>query len=251
MLDRSNLRRLLLLAAALGPAAGRRAAAARQRLTLATGAVPPLVSAPPQVGFLDALAAEVFGRLGIDVTLVSMPLERELINADAGIEDGVMMRAPGFEKDYPNLLRVPETVLDFHLVAYTARPDVQVRDWNDLARYSVAYITGWKAVEARLKAVSEVTAVRNVDQLLTLLANGRADVVVLGRWQGFVQKAREAGLPLRALDPPLAQIPMYSWLHRRHAALVQPLSQALAQVKRDGTWQRLYDQILLPLERPR
>jgi ABC-type amino acid transport substrate-binding protein len=44
---------------------------------------------------------------------------------------------------------------------------------------------------------------------------------------------------------------MFVYLHRRHAHLVEPVASALAGMRRDGTWQRLYDQILLPLESAR
>jgi len=224
------------------------ALAARQRLVLATGAVPPLTSAPGQIGFLDALATEVFGRIGIDVTLQPTPMERGLINANAGIEDGEIYRAPGFEKDYPNLVQVPEKVMDFELVAYTNRADLRVRNWDDLAPFSVGHITGWTAVERNLGAVRQVTTVRDSGQLIPMLASGRVDVVVLGRSEIFLRRARDAGLVLRAIEPPLARLPMFTYLHRRHEALVLPLAAALAEVKRDGTWQRLYDQTLKPRE---
>ena len=132
-------------------------------------------------------------------------------------------------------------------VAYAARADVQVRDWADLARYSVAYVTGWKLFERRVTAAREVTTVRALDQLFPLLAAGRADVVLLDRWQG-IWLAREAGLSLRALEPYLARADMFMYLHRRHEALVAPLAAAVAAARRDGTWQRIYDQTLKPLE---
>jgi polar amino acid transport system substrate-binding protein len=128
MRNRCVGRRAALLGMTMGLIAPRLALAVRPSLTLATGALPPLTSAPGQSGFLDALAQEVFGRIGFDATVVRLPVERALINADAGIEDGDMFRAPGFEKDYPNLVQIPEKVLDFEFVAYATQADVQVRE---------------------------------------------------------------------------------------------------------------------------
>jgi polar amino acid transport system substrate-binding protein len=242
-----NERRSAVIGAGLAVISPSLALAARPTLTLATGALPPLTSAPGHVGFLDALAQEIFNRVGTDATVVRLPVERALINANAGIEDGDMFRAAGFEKDYPNLVQVPEKVLDFDFVAYATRADVQVREWNDLARYSVGYVTGWKLYERNARIARDITTVRALDQLFQLLAAGRADVVLLDRWQGL-WLAREAGLAVRPLDPPLARAEMFIYLHRRHAALVRPLAGALAAVKSDGTWQRLFDRILKPLE---
>lgn len=88
---------------------------------------------------------------------------------------------------------------------------------------------------------------RALPQLLPLLAGGRVDVVLADRWQ-TAWLAREAGLALRTLEPPLARAPMFAYLHRRHAALVGPAAAALAALKRDGTWQGLVDRTLRPLE---
>lgn len=250
MREESNRRRITLLGIGLSAIAPSLALAARPPLTLATGALPPLTSAPGHDGFLDALAREVFGRIGFDASVVRLPVERALMNANAGIEDGDMFRASGFEREYPNLLPIPEKLLDFDFVAYATRADVQVRDWSDLARYSVGYVIGYKIFERNVNAARDITTVRGIDQLFPLLVSGRADVVLLDRWQGL-WLAREAGLAVRALDPPLARVPMFAYLHRRHQALVAPAAAALVEVKRDGTWQRLYDQILKPLEAAR
>lgn len=243
-------RRRLVLAWASAALAIDPAAAARQSLTLATGARPPLTSTPGQTGFLDALARDIFNRLEIDATVLRLPVERALINANAGVEDGDMFRAAGFEKDYPNLMRVPEKLLDIEFVAYASRADISVRDWSDLARYSVAYATGVKIFERNVKATRELVTVREQEQLFPLLAAGRVELVLLDRLQaGWL--AREAGVSARALEPPLARTEMFIYLHKRHAALVGPLSAALAAAKRDGTWQRLYDQAFKPPQAPR
>ena len=221
--------------------------AARSQLTLASGNVPPLASRPGQTGFLEALAVEVFGRIGYDVALQYLPFERALINANAGIEDGIVFRAAGLETDYPNLLRVPERVLNLELVAFALRPDVQVRDWGDLARYSVGYVNGWKIFERNVKAARDITTVRELEQLMPLLIRGRADVVLVDHWQGM-WLAREAGLTLRPFEPPLARADRFMYLHRKHEALVAPVAAALAEVKRTGIWQRLVDEKLKRLE---
>lgn len=250
MLGRSNQRRAVLRGLAVGAVIPGLAVAARPKLALSTGTSPPLASSPGREGFVDALVREYFGRAGVDVTLTALPFARSLINVDAGVEDGDPFRASGFESEHPNVIAVPEPMMDLDFVAYTLRADVQVRDWRDLARYGVAYVTGWKIFDRHAKNSRDVTTVRALERLFPLLAAGRVDVVLVDRWQGLWQ-ARQAGIAAHALEPPLARVPMFTYLNRRHEALVKPLAAALAEVKRDGTWQRLYDQILKPLEAAR
>jgi len=243
-------RRALLAACVAGLVAPRLALAAPPSLTLATGTREPLVSSPGRPGFAEEVAREAFRRSGLDLTVVPLPIERALINANAGIEDGDLFRAAGFEKDYPNLVQVPQPLMDQDFVAFALRPDIEVRGWADLTRYSVGFITGQKIIERHLKDVKNLTATRDHDQLPALLVNGRADVVIDNRWVG-VLVARRTKVAARVLEPPLLRVPMYMYLHRRHEALVAPLAAALAEIKRDGTWQRLYDRMLKPLETER
>ncbi|MDZ7653651.1 MAG: transporter substrate-binding domain-containing protein [Burkholderiaceae bacterium] len=218
-----------------------------KQLTLATGSREPMVSAPGQPGFAEEVARAALARMGIALTVVPLPVERALVNANAGIEDGDLIRVAGFEKDYPNLVQVPEPLLEQEFVALALRPDVQVRDWRDLDRYSVAHLTGMKVIERQLEGRPNVTTVRDADLLFGLLGHGRADVIVHNRAVALLA-ARRAGLALRVQEPALLRQPMYIYLHRRHEALAPKLAAAIAELRRDGTWQRLYDQILAPLE---
>ena len=57
--------------------------------------------------------------LGVELRLVKLPAERGLINANAGIEDGDLARITGLEKQYPNLVRVPEKLVDLDFTAFS------------------------------------------------------------------------------------------------------------------------------------
>jgi ABC-type amino acid transport substrate-binding protein len=41
---------------------------------------------------------------------------------------------------------------------------------------------------------------------------------------------------------------MFIYLHRKYESLAPRLAKALAEVRSDGTWQRLYEEIIKPLE---
>ena len=90
------------------------------------------------------------------------------------------------------------------------------------------------------------TPVREAEQLLHLLERDRADVVLYKRWQGLAQ-ARQSQVAVRVMEPPLASVPMYMYLHVKRADLVPGAAAALAKLKRNGTYQRLFDETLRPL----
>lgn len=223
------------------------AAGAQEPLRLNSGVGAPYLQADRQ-GFLDLLVPEVFRRIGVRAEAVGYGAsERAMINANNGIDDGVAMRIRGLEKTYPNLLRVDEKVIDNDFVAYSIRHRFATTGFETLRPYQIAYIVGWKVFEARLDPGQPATAVQDAEQLFTLLANERADLVLFERWQGL-WLAAERRIPARPLSPPLATTEMFMYLHRKHAHLAEPAARALRAMKADGSYRRILERSLLPLE---
>jgi polar amino acid transport system substrate-binding protein len=215
------------------------------KLSLTTGALPPLTAAPGYPGFIDQLARAMFKRIGVEVEVTAVPTERSLINVNSGLDDGDIFRVAGVEQEYPNLVRIPEKTLDNDFVVFTKRTDIRIRTWDDLKPYSVAFATGWKPYERNVKMVRELTKTPSIQELLPLLENGRADLVLMDRWQGG-WIARQQGYTGHVLEPPLARFEMFMYLNKKHAALVPKAAKALASMKADGSYQKLYDAYLKP-----
>lgn len=208
---------------------------AQPPLNLTTFAGPPL-STPDQTGYYDRILLEAFSRLKIPITLGRLPAERSLRNADNGIDDGDFVRIAGLEKRYPNLVMVPEKLDDFEFVAFTRTINLSTSSWAALTPYHVGIVRGWKILEQNLAGVKELTTVKDQEQLFTLLKNGRVDVVVYARHEGY-GLLKQLSIPdARALEPPLAVQPMHLYLNKKHAALVAPLAEILKNMKKEGTF---------------
>ena len=218
-------------------------------LSLVTGALPPLSASPGHPGFLNELARSAFERIGVKAQVHVLPPARALINANAGIDDGDVYRVAGIERDFPNLLRVTESVLDLEFTAYTMHPGIEIRTWADLAPYAVAYTTGYIYYDLHVKSAREITKTDSIEQLFPLLEKGRADVILVDRWQAQ-WIARRHGYVVRRIEPPLARVEMYMYLHKKHAALVHRVGRALAELKADGSYRALHDKHLKPFELP-
>ncbi len=215
------------------------ATAGEPTLVLSNPTAPPLTNAQG-TGFIDQLLQEAARRVGVRVRLVSLPAERGLLNANAGIEDGDSNRIAGLERDYPNLIRVPEKNMDMQFMAFTRQPDLRLdQGWRSLSGRSVGLIKGWKILERNLPADTQVTAVKDAEQLFRLLEHRRVDVVLYAQHLGQAQ-ARRLGLnDVRVAGAPLTTQEMFVYLHKKHAPLVPRLAEALRQIKADGTYARL------------
>ncbi len=222
---------------------------AADKLVIGTGVLAPYTT-PDHKGFLDQIIPAIFREAGLEAEVLVYPTAnaRSLINTNAGTQDGEALRIAGLEKQFPNLIRVPETLIVNDFVAYASKLQLATIDWKVLDPYVVSYLIGWKIFENNITNAKEVTMVRDADQLFGLLASGRTDLALYERWQGMAQ-VRSMGLNARALEPPLVKTDMFMYLHKKHEALVPRVAQALQRLKKNGSYQRIFDATLTSLTR--
>ena len=216
--------------------------------TQAKAAAPLVINtilAPPLIdlengGLLDRTAAEAFKRAGLGIDFQPLPAQRSLLNLDAGIDDGNLARIPGLEAIFPNIVMVPEKLVDFRFVAFTRNPTIEVNGWDSLQSHNLAIIHGWQIVEINTAEHKNLLKVQTAEQLFNLLAQGRVDVVIYEYSMGqAIAKALEIK-DIRVLQPDLAQRPLHLYLHKSHASLVTRITEALESMKLDGVYQQIF-----------
>lgn len=207
---------------------------------------PPFTTADNR-GFLDAIAGEAFHRAGVKLKLIKLPAERALRNVNAGIDDGDLTRIAGLEAEYPNLVRVPEKLIDWEFVAFSRNPALPAR-WETLRALPVGHIRGWKIYERELAGAPYVVTAEDPAQLFRQLQLGRIDVALYARWQGLDLLQREGISAVHMLEPVLARREMFLYLHKRHASRVPQIAAALRAIKAEGLYARLYREKVLSLQ---
>lgn len=241
-IDTTRLTRRHVLAALAcllpAPALGRHP---EDALSLTTGMREPWTQ-PDKTGFTDGVVAEAFRRMGRSVDLtVNLAASRAIQLADDGIDDGLAARVKGLDAKYANLVRVDEPIFHNDFVACSLGLPLATNAWSDLVPYSVGHIIGWQVFQDNLPQVRELTLAKDSAQLLTLLGARRVEVILHERWQALWH-ARSLGMDLSVHEPPLARVPMFVYLHRRHAVLAPTLAATLAAMKADGTYDRIAGQ---------
>jgi polar amino acid transport system substrate-binding protein len=194
------------------------------------------LSTPEGEGILDRIAIEAFRRIGYRACIESLPCERSLRNADAGVSDGDLLRvAEAVLPKAPNLVAVPEAIYALPSSGFTTRADLQVRGFDDLLPLRVGYVLGWKRLEDQVRA-AEVLRVRGPDELFALLADNKADIVIYDRNTGLQVIKELKRSDMRVIDPPLVVVQTHMVLNRRHSKLVEPLAAAMRTMKADGSY---------------
>jgi len=195
-------------------------------------------------GICDRVMLEAFRRLGMTLKIARLPSERALVNVNESIDDGNYSRVEGLDKQYPNLIRVPEEIAKFEFVAFTGSLKFRTEKWDSLKPYNVGIVTGWKILENNVLGTKSLVKVNDAAILFNLLKQDRADLVVYDRRQGVLVLKKLNMHGIHVLEPPLAIKSMYPYLNVKHKELVPRLTATLREMKKDGTYANIVDEVL-------
>ena len=80
-----------------------------------------------------------------------------------------------------------------------------------------------------------------IEEAFQMLVKGEVDVVISDNIDGTYLIASDAykDSGIRLIEKPIADALLFSYLHKKHSALVPQLAQAISQAKTDGTYQRI------------
>lgn len=197
-----------------------------------------LLSNPEQTGMLDRLMMEAFRRIGRRANIVFTPTERSLVDVNAGLLDAELNRIEGMERNFPNLVRVPEPNMTMHFVAFAKQP-YPIDGWKSIEKRHIGIVRGWKILENNTRGFPHLTLVPTETELFTMLQKDRIDVALYAKLTGYEQLSLRGFTGIRHLEPPLASKEMFLYLNKKHAALAEPVAKALREMKQDGTYDRI------------
>lgn len=202
-----------------------------------------LLSNGEHTGILDRVFMEVFERLGIELEIVFTSTDRSIVDVNAGILDAEANRIAGMEEMYPNLRRVPEPNMTMEFVAFATR-DIPIDGWESLRNLDIGIVRGWKILEDNTRGFPYVVTVPSEVELFNMLEQGRIDVALYAELTGHAA-VQEMGLKsIRHLEPPLARRDMFLYVHQSHSGLTDDIARVLREMKQDGTYQAIMDQVL-------
>jgi len=235
--------KLLLALAIFAVLTGGKPAYAIEKIIFNTGIRDPFTTSDNS-GFINLIIKEAFHRIGIDAeVIVYQNSAKSLTNANNGIDDGAALRIKGLEKKFPNLIRIPEKLMDNDFVAYSIANPPATDSWASMDGLKIAYINGWQIFQNNLADHQATTRTKTAHQMLDLLTTGKVDSILYERWQGL-WLAQQFGITIQASEPPLATMEMFMYLNKKHAGLIEKAASSLSEMKKDGTYKEIFDQTL-------
>ncbi|MFZ6745428.1 substrate-binding periplasmic protein [Undibacterium sp. JH2W] len=172
---------------------------------------------------------ENYKKLGVQIEFVNLPGNRALQESNSGRLDGELMRKAGLSMEYPNLLQIPVPLATTNTVAFALDKNIDLdKGWDSLREHSFSYETGTKVIEQNTQAYTTGHAEQNIKAAFRQMLNKRVELIVIDEQAGL-QLVKEMGLEgtVHMLTPPISTIPLYHYLHKKHADLARQLEALL------------------------
>jgi len=167
---------------------------------------------------------------GLGAAARPLPAERGMILANKGELDGAIGRSMLAAREFPDLVPVPEPVYLYAPTAYAYRRFDVAGGWPALRGRTLCVRRGYTLTDERTRGMPR-QRLNDDPSLLRMLRSGGCEVALLDRRNKLALAAMESDPDLLQLLPPLEEAPLYLFLHKRHAALVPRLAEALRQLK--------------------
>ncbi len=183
----------------------------------------------------------MFDSVGYELVVEKHQSQKCFELSNAGLVDGEMWRIEGVDRQYQNLVRVPTAIWAHPELAFV-KGDIELDGWASLAPYRVAFRRGTKVVEDNIEGiVSRPYPVDTVAEAFEMLARGEIDVVMSDNIDGTLlhgsSQYRDSGI--RMIEKPIDEALLFTYLNKKHAALVPAVAKAISEKKQDGTYEKL------------
>jgi polar amino acid transport system substrate-binding protein len=200
----------------------------------------------PVKDILEGRLQEAFKRIGLKFELVfTGSAQRALVMANED-GDGDASRVPAIKqiapKDTENLIRIPEAIGSIKFFVYTRGKVSAVNGFKSLGDFRNGFRVGTKILEKNIPG--ERIMLPDASRLFRMLDDGRLDAVVE---RVFIADKilKENDYPgITRLTPPLVDLPTYSFIQKKYKALIPEIAEALKQMKADGTFEKIGEDVL-------
>ena len=184
-----------------------------------------------QASYALALLTLAYKELNYEVHIIDFNRQNALLAANNGVLDGQLGRDISIEADNKNLIRINYPLFDYKLLLFK---NCQPNTLDKLD--SIAVLSGYPVQHHYLnehKFNGNIIEVKNITTQLNLLAQHKVDGAIM---LDFVLKADNFSLPESCMQTQLlSTFSLYYYVHKKHAALVSKLLNALNKLHDNGT----------------
>ncbi len=185
---------------------------------------------------IDRLLYCAYQRLGYKMILTVEGMNSALVSANSGYSDGFLANVPGIEKNYPNLIPVPEQFSFVEFMSLTqAGTTIPLKDWSDLSGKKVGFMQQRPFLETHVPRTADIKRYSSINELMAALKQGEIEIAITP----LVGGAKPLVVDGTQANGVLERINSYSYVNKKHIDLVPKLSPVLQEMRADGTTEKI------------
>jgi hypothetical protein len=194
-----------------------------------------------QVG--ELIIPQIYKKLGIDIPITALPGKRAVLETVSGRKDGEIMRIWSYGIEHPETIRVPTPYYQLETMGFFKDgTNIDVKSAQDLARYSVRKVRGVKHTNTITAGLKSVYDYDDTESMLLALSSSRNAIALTHTADGIYAINKFALEGIKLIDEPLARFPLFHYLHKKNAHLVEKVDRVIREMKGSGELDKLIEQ---------
>jgi polar amino acid transport system substrate-binding protein len=182
---------------------------------------------------------QIYGKLGININIISMPGKRAQMEAIMGRKDGEIMRIWSYGVENPNMVRVPTSYYHLETMAFVHKDSqIKLNSKADLRKYNVLKVRGVKHTNNITQGLTHVYDFNNTQDMFMALGAKRTSLALTNTADGLYMIKKLGLTQLVALRPALANLELYHYIHpaviEENPSLLQGLNTTIQTMKQSG-----------------
>ena len=186
---------------------------------------------------VHTIAAEVLTRAykkaGIQINPAFKTLEDSLQSSNSGETDGELARLENITQSFPNLIKVPVTIVSVEAVTFSKNTSLTINKWDDLRTHKLTVVKGAKCIEAKTKDIKKNFAL-TFEEALELLHTNKTELVVAPKLSVINLIHKKKYHEIKAVSNSLQKIELYHFVHKKNKHLIPIITPILQSMQESG-----------------
>jgi ABC-type amino acid transport substrate-binding protein len=176
----------------------------------------------------------IFNSAGFDIKVEPMPARRARAEVVSGRVDGSLLRIFSYGESNPSLIRVPTPYSTVETVAFALESkNISITTVAELSLHTLVIVRGVQTTHDLTKNFPNVQEVSYLDQAMSILKAGRADVLITSDIGALATLKR---LKINDINPifDISSLPLYVYFNFRYNDAVAKIDTAIKEKIKTG-----------------
>lgn len=185
--------------------------------------------------------SKAYNKLGVDIEYAFLPASRAIKLSSSGRTDGEVGRIEGTEKAQSNLIRINIPIYVSTASIFSMNKEL-LEDLSDISASNIACVRGIRMIELKMSDMGlECIYVLNHEHALNMLKRNRVEYLIGSSNSVKRLMNKKDSQLIEVVYKNFYQVKLYHFLHKKNARLVQPITQILSEMERNGEIKKVVD----------